>query len=28
VTFDGEAQDLKTKSYQDVARITLGAETN
>lgn len=28
VTFNGEAQDLKTKSYQDVARITLGAETN
>jgi hypothetical protein len=28
VTFNDEAQDLKTKSYQDVARITLGAETN
>lgn len=28
VTFNGEAQDLKTKAYQDVARITLGAETN
>ena len=28
VTFNGEAQDLKKKSYQDVARITLGAETN
>jgi cytoskeleton protein RodZ len=28
VTFNGEAQDLETKSYQDVARITLGAETN
>ena len=28
VTFNGETQDLKTKAYQDVARITLGAETN
>jgi cytoskeleton protein RodZ len=28
VTFNGEAQDLKTRAYQDVARITLGAETN
>ena len=28
VTFNGEAQDLKKKSYQDVARITLGADTN
>jgi cytoskeleton protein RodZ len=28
VTFNGEIQDLKTKAYQDVARITLGAETN
>lgn len=28
VTFNGEVQDLKTKAYQDVARITLGAETN
>ena len=28
VTFNGETQDLKKKAYQDVARITLGAETN
>ena len=28
VTFNGEIQDLKTRAYQDVARITLGAETN
>ena len=28
VIFNGETQDLKTKAYQDVARITLGAETN
>ena len=28
VTFNGEAQDLKRKAYQDVARITLGADTN
>jgi cytoskeleton protein RodZ len=28
VTFNGETQDLKKNAYQDVARITLGAETN
>ena len=28
VVFNGEAQDLKPKAYQDVARITLGAEPN
>jgi cytoskeleton protein RodZ len=28
VTFNGEAQDLEKKAYQDVARIMLGAETN
>jgi hypothetical protein len=26
--FNGETQDLKRKAYQDVARITLGAEPN
>ncbi|MCH1449859.1 MAG: DUF4115 domain-containing protein [Litoricolaceae bacterium] len=28
VVFNGETQDLKPKAYQDVARITLGAEPN
>ena len=28
VVFNGETQDLKRKAYQDVARITLGAEPN
>ena len=28
VTFNGETQDIKKNAYQDVARITLGAETN
>ena len=28
VVFNGETQDLKRKSFQDVARITLGAEPN
>ena len=28
VIFNGETQDLKPKAYQDVARITLGAEPN
>ena len=28
VVFNGENQDLKPKAYQDVARITLGAEPN
>lgn len=27
LSFNGETQDLKSKAYQDVARITLGAET-
>lgn len=28
VTFNGETQNLETRAFQDVARITLGAETN
>ena len=28
VMFNDEIQDLKRKAYQDVARITLGAESN
>ena len=28
VIFNGETQDLRQKAYQDVARITLGADSN